>query len=70
MPIHPDDPNRVQVQLFEPIDAREVPSDEPIETTMSRIVAPFEALIRSNPEQWYGLLNAHKRIARTGGDGE
>ena len=70
VPIHPDDPNRVQVQLFEPIDAREVPSDEPIGTTMSRIVAPFEALIRSNPEQWYGLLNAHKRIARTGGDGE
>lgn len=69
-PIHPDDPNRVQVRIFDPIDAREVPSDEPVETTMSRIVAPFEALVRSNPEQWYGLLNAHKRIAKGGGDDE
>ncbi len=69
VPIHPDDPKRVQVRLFEPIDARDVPSDEPVETTMSRIVAPFEALVQSNPEQWYGLLNAHKRIARTGGEG-
>lgn len=69
-PIHPDDPNRVQVRIFDPIDAREVPSDEPVETTLSRIVAPFEALVRSNPEQWYGLLNAHKRIAKGGGDDE
>lgn len=69
-PIHPDDPERVQVRIFEPIDSREVPSEEPVETTMSRIVAPFEPLVRSNPEQWYGLLNAHKRIAKSGGEEE
>lgn len=69
-PIHPDDPDRVLTHIFEPIDSRDVPADEPVETTMSRILAPFEALVRSNPEQWYGLLNAHKRIARTGDGGE
>jgi len=69
-PLHPDDPRRVQVRLFDPIDARDVPADESVETTMSRIVAPFEPLVRSNPEQWYGLLNAHRRIAGRGGEAE
>ena len=69
MPIHPDDPKRVQVRLFEPIDTREVPTDEPVEVTMKRIVAPFEEPIRKHPEQWYGLINAHRRISKSASGG-
>lgn len=65
MPSHPDDPQRVQVRIFDPIDAKGIPADEPVETTMRRIVAPFEDVVRAYPEQWYGLLNAHRRIAKS-----
>lgn len=67
-PIHPNDPDRVRVVLFDPIDSREVPAGESVEATMARIVAPFEDFVRSRPEQWYGLLNVHRRIAENGGD--
>lgn len=66
MPIHPDDPNRVQVRVFDPIDIRDVPRDEPVDVTIRRVVSPFEELVGAHPEQWYGLLNAHRRIVKPG----
>jgi hypothetical protein len=31
---------------------------------MRRFLEPFEAQVRATPSQWYGFLNAHRRIAR------
>jgi Kdo2-lipid IVA lauroyltransferase/acyltransferase len=63
-----DDPERIRVEFEQPIDPREIPRDEPMETTMRRILAPLEAHARANPGQWYGFIHAHRRIARNGDD--
>jgi hypothetical protein len=37
---------------------------------MRRILEPLEVHVRATPSQWYGFLNAHRRIAHDedGGD--
>jgi lauroyl/myristoyl acyltransferase len=62
--IDSDDPEHIKVKFERPVDPREVPADEPIEVTMRRILEPLEAHVRATPSQWYGFLNAHRRLAR------
>lgn len=62
--IDPDDPEHIVARYEQPIDPREIPSGEPIATTMRRILEPLEAHVRAAPAQWYGFLNAHRRLAR------
>lgn len=69
VPVHPDDPERVRITFYDPIDPRGIPADAPAETTIRRFLEPFEAQVRAAPSQWYGFLNAHRRMA-PGGDGD
>ncbi|HQR39410.1 MAG TPA: hypothetical protein PLF26_13540 [Blastocatellia bacterium] len=66
--IDPNDPERIVPRFEEPIDPRTIPDDEPVETTMLRVLAPLEAHARRTPSQWYGFLNAHRRLARNHSD--
>jgi lauroyl/myristoyl acyltransferase len=67
---HPDDPERVQMRFYEAFDPREIPEDEPPETTLRRVLAPIERQVLSDPSQWYGALNANRRLARAPLGGE
>ena len=48
--------------FYATIDPREIPEDEPIEVTLRRILEPIEAQILADPSQWYGAINAHRRV--------
>lgn len=63
VPIHPEDPERVQGIFLDAIDPSALPEDEPVEVTMRRVLEPLEAQILRDPSQWYGAYNAHRRLA-------
>jgi lauroyl/myristoyl acyltransferase len=59
----PGDSDAIRVTCHVTLDPRELPADEPPEATMRRVLAPLEAQVRADPSQWYGALNAHRRLA-------
>jgi lauroyl/myristoyl acyltransferase len=61
---HPDDPERILLSFYAALDPREIPADESLEATMRRVLEPLEAQVRADPTQWYGALNAHRRLAK------
>ncbi len=64
VPVHPDDPNRIRLTFHDPVDPRDLPPDAPLDAVIRRCLDPFEAQVRTTPSQWYGFLNAHRRLAR------
>jgi lauroyl/myristoyl acyltransferase len=53
----------IRLTAYPSADPRSIPKDEPPEITMRRLIEPLEAQIRSDPSQWYGLVNAHRRVS-------
>lgn len=61
---HPDDPDRIRVVFSEPIDPKLAPDDEPPETILQHILDWFEPFVLANPSNWFGIINAHRRMVR------
>ena len=61
--VDPEDEDRVVLVAYGALDCRELPEGEPAEATMRRLLGPLEAQVRADPSQWYGLLNADRRLA-------
>lgn len=59
----PREAGAIRLTAYPAIDPRSIPKDEPPEITMRRLMEPLEAQLRSDPSQWYGLVNAHRRIS-------
>jgi lauroyl/myristoyl acyltransferase len=60
---HAADPDKIAILFWFAVDPRELAADETAARTMRRLLEPFEAVVREDPAQWYGVHSAHRRLA-------
>jgi lauroyl/myristoyl acyltransferase len=61
----PLDDGRIRLVCHGAVDPARSDPDQAVADLTRRLLEPFEAQIQTDPTQWHGIANAHRRLATT-----